>query len=162
MKRKKWLIIALSCVLVVAIGIGVVWYAIAKTNGDQTHTHLWDEGVITTPAGCETKGVKTYTCVHGETYTEEIPATGHSHTSSVTAPTCTEQGYTTYTCSCGDTYVADYVKENGHSYTNYVSDDNATCTEDGTKTAYCDNGCGTADTVADEKSATGCSLIAII
>ena len=36
-----------------------------------------------------------------------------------------------------------------HSYTHYVSDDNATCTEDGTKTATCDNGCGRLDTVAD-------------
>ena len=42
-----------------------------------------------------------------------------------------------------------------HSYTHYVSDNNATCTEDGTKTAACNNGCGKKDTVADVGSAKG-------
>ncbi len=39
-----------------------------------------------------------------------------------------------------------------HSFTNYVYDNNATCTEDGTKTAYCDNDCGASDTVTEEGS----------
>ena len=43
----------------------------------------------------------------------------------------------------------------GHSFTNYVSDNNATCTEDGTETAACDNGCGTKDTRTVEGSALG-------
>jgi hypothetical protein len=42
----------------------------------------------------------------------------------------------------------------GHSFTNYVSDGNATCVTDGTKTAVCDN-CDATDTVADEGSALG-------
>lgn len=42
-----------------------------------------------------------------------------------------------------------------HSFTNYIPDDNCTCTEDGTKTALCDNGCGTTDTVVIEGSAYG-------
>ena len=37
----------------------------------------------------------------------EIPETGHSYESVVTAPTYTEKGYTTYTCVCGDSYKAD-------------------------------------------------------
>ena len=42
--------------------------------------HKWNDGEITTPAGCETAGVMTYTCqnVKSHTYTEEIPATGHT------------------------------------------------------------------------------------
>ena len=43
----------------------------------------------------------------------------------------------------------------GHSFTNYVPDNNATCTEDGTETAACDNGCGTKDTRTVEGSALG-------
>jgi len=39
-----------------------------------------------------------------------------------------------------------------HSFTDYISDNNGTCTEDGTKTAYCDNGCGTTDTIVEENS----------
>jgi len=42
-----------------------------------------------------------------------------------------------------------------HSFTNYVSNGDATCTADGTKTAECDKGCGETDTVADTGSATG-------
>ena len=43
------------------------------------------------------------------------------------------------TCvDCGE-YYGDTLE---HSFTDYVHDGNATCTEDGTKTAYCDNGCG--------------------
>ncbi len=46
---------------------------------------------------------------------ETIPATGHSHTPAVTAPTCTEKGYTTYTCTCGDTYTDNEVDALGHT-----------------------------------------------
>lgn len=41
-----------------------------------------------------------------------------------------------------------------HSFTNYVSDNNATCKADGTKTATCDHGCGTTKTVTDEGTKT--------
>ena len=41
-----------------------------------------------------------------------------------------------------------------HSFTNYVSDGNATCTEDGTKTARCDH-CDATDTIPDAGSALG-------
>ena len=46
----------------------------------------------------------------------------------------------------------------GHSFTNYVSDENASCLADGTKTAACDHGCGATDTIADEGSALGHSF----
>ena len=45
-----------------------------------------------------------------------------------------------------------------HSFTNYFSNGDATCEEDGTKTAYCDYGCGTTDTITDENSALGHSF----
>ncbi len=40
-----------------------------------------------------------------------------------------------------------------HTYTNYVSNGDATCGKDGTKTAQCDNGCGASDTKTDKGSA---------
>ena len=46
-------------------------------------------------------------------------------------------------------------KECVHIFSDYISNGDATCIKDGTKTAYCDNGCGTTDTVTDEGSATG-------
>ncbi|MBO5982814.1 MAG: hypothetical protein J6Q06_02970, partial [Clostridia bacterium] len=43
-----------------------------------TDEHVYAEEV-TTPAGCETVGEMTYTCQCGDSYTEEIPATGHAY-----------------------------------------------------------------------------------
>ncbi|MBR3289681.1 MAG: hypothetical protein IKI63_02760, partial [Clostridia bacterium] len=68
--------------------------------------HEWNEGVVTTPATCNEKGVKTYTCKHdaNHTYTESIPATGHTPAAvkkNEKAATCCEDGYT------GDTYCKD-------------------------------------------------------
>ena len=42
-----------------------------------------------------------------------------------------------------------------HSFTNYVSNNNATCTEDGTETADCDDGCGVNDTRTEVGSKLG-------
>ncbi|VYT62241.1 Ubiquitin family protein [Clostridium tertium] len=55
--------------------------------------------------------------------------------------------------SCGN----EYGEALGHSFTNYVSDDNATCTADGTETAKCDR-CDETDTRTDAGSAKGHSL----
>lgn len=79
----------------------------------------------------------------------------HSYESSATAPTCETQGYTTHTCTeCGFQKKDTYIDPIGHSFTQYVSDGNGTCQNDGTKTASCDHGCGKTDTVADPGSKT--------
>lgn len=91
------------------------------------HEHSYT-GTVTKAPTCTEQGTKTFTCSCGDSYTESIPSTGHSHNKVVTAPTCTAKGYTTYTCSCGDSYVADYVNALGHK------DDNGDY--------KCDNGCG--------------------
>lgn len=51
----------------------------SETNSSSMHTHSWGQGTITTEPGCETTGVKTYTCSCGETRTEEIDALGHDY-----------------------------------------------------------------------------------
>ena len=110
--------------------------------------------VVVTAPTCTDSGYTTYTCATcGYTYVaDEVEALGHSYDAVVTAPTCTDGGYTTYTCICKDTYTDDETDALGHSFTNYVSDGNATCLEDGTKTAKCDR-CDVTDTIADEGSA---------
>ena len=59
------------------------------------HTHE----VITVNATCTENGSVTYTCHCGDSYSEVLPATGHSYT-------CTESnGSLVYTCAgCGDSY----------------------------------------------------------
>jgi len=61
----------------------------------------------------------------------------HFYTYKITMPTCTEQGYTTYTCRCGDTYVDKYTDPQGHSFTEYISSKDATCTANRIKTYQC-------------------------
>lgn len=104
---------------------------------------------------CVNYGYYTYTCKNcGDSYNEKTSASlGHNYVPAVTLPTCKNEGYTVYTCpGCGDSYTDDIVAALGHSFTNYVSDNNASCKYDGTKTAYCDNGCGLTSTVYDEGS----------
>lgn len=74
-----------------------------------------------------------------------------------TNPGCESEGEKTYTCTvegCDEVKV-EKIDPTGHAYGEYVSDGNATCIQDGTKTAICGNNANHKDTVADEGSATG-------
>ena len=70
-------------------------------------------------------------------------------------PTCTEAGALNKRCSvCNAILSSTAVAPLGHSFTDYISDNNATCTADGTKTAKCDR-CDVTDTVTDENTVLG-------
>ena len=74
----------------------------------------------------------------------------HKYSSIFVDPTCERQGYCVFCCDlCGHSYEGLYVDALGHSFTNYLSDGNATVDADGTKSALCDRGCGAVDTVVD-------------
>ncbi len=107
-----------------------------------------------TSEGSIIKECKNDGCSYQETVS--IPKKDHMYTSVVTAPTCKEQGYTTYTCTeCGNTYKGDYVETVEHSFKDYKYNNDTTCTTDGTKTATCEFGCGTTDTVTVPNTAFG-------
>ena len=73
----------------------------------------------------------------------------HNYTAAVTKEaTCAEEGVTTYTCSCGDSYT-ESIPTTGHSFGDYVYNNDATKDADGTKTRYC-SVCGTSETVTAE------------
>ena len=85
----------------------------------------------------------------------------HEYTSYVEIdPTCTSNGKMVYNCSCGNSY-AEKIDALGHSFTNYASDNNATCTADGTLTAKCDR-CDVTDSKVDEGSMLPHSYDAIV
>lgn len=78
-------------------------------------------------------------------------------------PTCTKDGKTegSHCSECGEILVKqEDIPAIGHKFTNYVSNNDATCTNDGTKTAKCDNGCKIKDTVTDEGTAKGHVIVA--
>ena len=103
---------------------------------EASHEHSYEKTAESAPS-CTEDGSITYTCTEcGDSYTETVPATGHSYTSAVTAPTCTKNGYTTYICTvCGDSYVGDTVAALDHDYKMTMVA--ATCTKDGSKTYTC-------------------------
>ncbi len=111
--------------------------------------HNWNDGEITTPAGCETEGTKTFTCQRegcGETRTEAIEATGHSWGDvTVTKPaTCTEDGTQSATCTvCGTSDAAAVIEKLGHDWDEGTVTTDPTCTAVGVKTFTCQReGCG--------------------
>ena len=80
----------------------------------------------------------------------------------VTTPaTCTGKGVRTYTCSSSSHTRTEDIPALNHSFAGqaYVSDNNATCEQDGTKTAKCvrygTGGCMATDTVTDTGSKLG-------
>ena len=119
--------------------------------------HTWNSGTISVPATCTEAGVRTLTCTGcSETTEASIPALEHDYIKETVAATCTEGGYTEYTCSrCQDSCQVNQTAAMGHSFTDYQSDSNATCTRDSTKTASCARDCGATDTVTEIGSKLG-------
>ncbi len=89
-----------------------------------------------------------------------VDATDHSSFSTqYKSPTCTEDGGMTHTCTeCGYGYLTEVEPATGHSYGDYVSNNNADCEHDGTKTAICID-CGHKDIKTDSGTAIGHNIV---
>lgn len=115
------------------------------------HDHIFNGRTEpVTAATCQTTGSQNVYCsVEGctEFVTETIFKTAHIPAETVTEnATCTTAGSCIVNCVvCGTKLSEEELPATGHSFTNYI--DTATCTLPGIKTAECDNGCGTSDTV---------------
>ena len=122
-------------------------------------SHDWQFTKTVAPT-CNEKGYDLYTCKKCKSTKKEniqpINPSNHKFIKTNTvAPTCTTGGYDVYTCErCGDTYKDNYINASGHSFTNYVLDGNATCTQDGTMTAKCDK-CSETNTITAPGSKLG-------
>ena len=120
------------------------------------HEHTYTES-ITKEATCTEAGEKTFTCECGDTYTEQIEAIGHSYevvADSAINATCETDGKEADTkCSvCADVVSGAVIPATGHSYVDYVYNNDATYEADGTETATCV--CGFTDT----RTASGTKL----
>ena len=124
--------------------------------------HNWNDGVIDSVSTCKTHGVKTYTCLNDSKhqYTEllKLDATNHeggTYIKGYSESTCISTGYTggTYCEGCDARLsLGSIIPLKSHTFTEYVSDGNATCISDGTKTAVCDVCKKAKDTVTDVNS----------
>lgn len=111
-----------------------------KTTVSKTNTHTYDDN---NDKECNVCGfIRDVDCKHTDTIIV-----------SAVEPTCVTNGLTEGTkCSlCGETLVSQtIINPLDHSFTNYVSDGNATYESDGTKTAACDrDGCNATDRKTD-------------
>ena len=135
------------------------YFYIESCGGTTRVAHSFDSTIKTEGADCVTPGTVTKKCACGETtqVEGEIDSNTHNNTRliNVKAPTCLEDGYTgdTYCDNCNKTVETGEVDPKlGHSFTNYVYNDDAECEVDGTKTAKCDR-CDVTDTVKAEGTA---------
>ena len=114
---------------------------------------------VTKPT-CTAVGFTTHTCsVCNHTYNSDtIAANGHTEVvDAAIAATCTAAGKTEGKhCSvCNETIVAQAeIPALGHEFKDYIYNNDATTTADGTETATCTRGCGATDT----RAATGTKL----
>ncbi|MBQ7474519.1 MAG: FecR domain-containing protein [Clostridia bacterium] len=120
--------------------------------------HKWDGGEITTAPGCETPGVKTYTCLNDESHTktEEIPAVGHKWNDGeiTTAPGCETPGVKTYTCLNDAAHTkTEAVPATGHKWNGGEITTAPGCETPGVKTLTCLN--DETNTRTEEIPATG-------
>ncbi|MBR4208604.1 MAG: InlB B-repeat-containing protein, partial [Lachnospiraceae bacterium] len=90
-----------------------------------TGEHVYDDGVITTPATCVSEGVKTFTCTicQEATYTEAVPKDPNNHAQALVevpgkAATCTEPGNTgSFKCeACGFVQENEEIPALGHAW----------------------------------------------
>lgn len=121
--------------------------------------HSYGEWIIDKEPTCTETGKRHKVCSEcGDVVTETLDALGHDLVHhDAKAPTCTEIGHDAYdTCTrCGySTYVE--IPAKGHSYGEWITDKEPTCTETGTKHKTCSE-CG--DVVVETIDSLGHNII---
>ena len=112
-----------------------------------THSHIWSAWTTIRSATCTNAGFQRRTCSCGTNETKSIAAIGHKYEIvSETEPTCLLPGTVKYQClGCKETYSTS-ISSVGHSFGEYIYNNDATSTVDGTKTRIC-SVCGHSETV---------------
>lgn len=120
----------------------------SKTDymGMDSCKHIWDDGVITTEAKCNTYGEITYTCtLCNKVTTHTIAQTEHDYIldNIFSQPTCTDTGAGNFHCSYCGFRVSKRVPATGHSWSEIGEVTiPATCRKLGTMSYRCTNsGC---------------------
>ena len=121
--------------------------------------HSYGEWIVDKEPTCTESGTRHKVCSEcGDVIAETLDALGHDLVHhDAKAPTCTESGYDAYdTCTrCGySTYHE--IPAKGHSYGDWIVDENPTCTEKGSRHRVC-TVCG--DTEREEIAPLGHALV---
>lgn len=118
--------------------------------------HDYSGPVVEAYHNCTEKGYSGASCTRCDAVRQDtvLPALGHNAILiAVCDPTCTEKGVSKAGTQCQrcKTYLLEpvWIPALGHSFTDYIPNNDATYFADGTKTATCTT-CGEKDTVVDE------------
>ncbi len=92
--------------------------------------------------------VGVFACDYPDNSSDKNQDHEHSYIANIIEPTCVDEGYTLHVCACGEVIKDTFVNALGHSFINYLYNNDATMEKDGTKTATCDReGCEVKDTI---------------
>lgn len=107
--------------------------------------HVWGEWETISSPDCDDDGAEKRVCsVCGSIEQKGVTAKGHEWEKEYEVDkvaTCVDEGSESIHCQICDAVKPDSsttIPALGHSYTNFTTNDNATCTSDATKTAKCD------------------------
>ena len=103
------------------------------------HAHAYTFN-ITKEASCITKGEKTYTCICGDSYKEDIEKTSHTggYWTVTKNPTCKETGTQVMNCTvCGAQMETLEVEKTAHTPGDWTVTQAATCSTNGTQVKTC-------------------------
>lgn len=130
-----------------------------RDNETEMIPHEFGEWELIQSPGCVQKGSQKRTCKNcGLVETKDLDPDPNAHDWNDTytvdkEPTCQSDGSQSIHCkNCDVTKDSQTIPRVDHKFTNYVSNNDATCTKDGTKTASCDYGCGITRTLPDDGS----------
>ncbi len=90
-------------------------------------------------ATCTEGGYALHECTRcGDSYRENYEALGHNYIETVIEPTCVQNGYTLHKCTrCNDHYTSNETDSKGHSFGEWIVDNDSTCTGKGSKHRAC-------------------------
>lgn len=130
-----------------------------RDNETEMISHEFGEWELVQSPGCVQKGSQKRTCKNcgfAETKDLDPDPNAHDWNDAYTVdqePTCQSDGSQSIHCkNCDAVKDSQTIPRVDHKFTNYVSNNDATCTKDGTKTALCDYGCGNTNTLPDDGS----------
>ena len=127
-----------------------------KQEQIQAKGHAYENYVSNNDATCTVDGTETSKCSRCDethTRTAEGSAKGHDHQVTVLEAECNAPGEKKFVCTCGDSYT-EVIPALGHDFKNYISNNDAACTIDGTETSKCSR-CDETHTHTAEGSAKG-------
>ena len=145
MKFKKTIAAALTLCMIFAM------FPVAAGAYDHTHSAVAltenacehqpaGEGEVKTAPTCTKDGLQDYLCaVCGETYTQVIPAVGHTKDAGKVAmePDCKNAGIMIYTCTVCKEELPEEITAKGHTWSEGVPSETNFCVDGGTMTYTC-------------------------